>query len=863
MGTTASTNQQAASAVQARFDRNGKPSVADNHSEDINTAAGMAKSIITNKVARVVITYNMKEEFQVHDHFHKDHYVMGSMNNSSPEHYLVQGKYFMVNDLNNKVDVLLTMSNYGAPNFRQTRLGYPVYGMGQPTMNGFCKVLKILQQEGHQEIICFNLREEPVILFHQEDDFISYTPRDHCDLQENLCNLTPRDQVEKLELTIKTELLDFAALSNKTYFVYHDTEQFIAVALPKTIENNEDVRVSEEVYRCHIFTMPFFRYKRLPLPIDIALEEADFDAFISTVRECPSIMFRDSPKPPPALLFNCETGVGRSNLGMIIGTLMIAHRTAFPQMERCEKRRVSGEESHFQIIESYATSFPNGRRIVEEVDSIVNICSELHDLKEIIYLYKDKVQKLAEEGRSQGIDSRENSISKAFQNLQRYFYLIAFNSYLHEQYPLAFSAMFSTWMRRKPFFYRLLSAMSRLEMKTPANLISNRFCVLLADESLDLDEMSSLRQMKVANYRKVSKMPVCGTAQPNPEGLVCILSYLTDDCRKFTRVLCLNLREEAVLEGDGQFYSLRKVNNLQQEIIIPAATVEQLEEVETACKLDVLNSKNAIETWHEETKQMKQFGSCTTLQEVYSQIAVQYPQLQYQRIPITDSAAPTEEDFDVFLKVVNSNLTIDHNTAILLNCHNGKERTTAGMVICLLLTWHIKGFPEPFVEDMVSIPDAKYTKGEFEVILNLVRILPNGGEMKNEVDRALDAVSDSMTPMMHHLRELILNTYKKSKGAKDKDIAESLHLRSLQYLERYFYLILFDTYLHLEKPGKWERSFKDWMAEVAAPAGVFEILDKLGFPEFEDPESTPMCRMRDRWQQQRGYKAPTFGDMIG
>ncbi|XP_078069977.1 paladin-like [Mustelus asterias] len=857
MGTTASTNKHVAPAVQGQCDRDAKASGVDSHTEDINTAAGLAKSIITNKVAPVVITYNLKEEFQVHDDFHKAHYVTGRMNDSLPEHYLVQGKYFMVKDLNKKVDALLTMSNYGAPNFHQTHLGYPVYGMGQPTMKGFCKVLQRLKEEGHQEIICFNVREEPVILFHQDNDFIPYTPRDRSDLQENLYSLTTRSQVENLELIIKKELMDFAALSNKTYFVYDGTEQFVAEAFPRTIENEDDVRISEEIYRCHTFMMPSFRYKRLPLPVDTALEEADLDVFISTIRECPSITFKDSYKAPPALLFNCQTGVGRSNLGMIIGALMMAHRTAFPQIERSEKRRIPGQESHFQIIESYRTSFPNGRKIVEEVDSIVNICSEMHDLMETIYLYKDKVKKLSEERQSQEISSRENLISKTFQIFQRYFYLIAFNSYLHEQYRLAFSVMFSTWMRRKPFFYKLLSAMPRLEMKAPANLISDRLCVLLADESLDLDEMSSLKQMKVANYRKVSKMPVCGMAQPNPEGLAHILSYLSDDRRKFTRVLCLNLREEAVLEGDGKTYSLREANNLQQEIIIPAAT-----EVEDASKMDVLNSKNAIETWHEATKQMKQFTSCSTLQEVYCQIAMQYPQLQYQRIPITDCAAPREEDFDDFLKVVRSNLTIDQNSAIVLNCHNGKERTTVGMVICLLLTWHIIGFPEPFVEDMVSIPDAKYTKGEFEAILNLVRLLPNGDEMKKEVDRALDAVSDSMTPMMHHLRELIINTYKKSKGAKDKDIAAGLHLRSLQYLERYFYLILFDTYLHLEKPGKWERSFKEWMAEVAAPAGVFEILDRLGFSEFEDPESTPLCRMRYRWQQQQGYKVPTFGDMI-
>ncbi|XP_078252897.1 paladin-like [Rhinoraja longicauda] len=746
MGTSASTNQQSASPVQAQPEKDVKQPVADSHSEVINTPAGLAKSFVTNKVARVVITHNLKEEFQVHDNFLQAHYVIGSMNDSLPEHYLVQGKYFMINDLGDKMDILLTLNKYGAPNFRQVQLGYPVYGMGQATMNGFHMVLQKLKEEGNQEIIYFNVREEPVIFLHQDDDFIPYTPRDRNDLQENLYNLTSRDQVENLELIIKKELLDFAVLSNKTYFVYHGTEQFVAKPLPKKIENVEDVRISEEVYRGHVFTMPYFRYKRLPLPVAATLEEADFDSFISTVKDSPNMIFRTSPKPPPALLFSCQTGVGRSNLGMIIGALIIAHRTQFPPIKRSEEENISRPEKQYQLVEKYITSFPNGQRIVEEVNSIVNICSETPNLKEHIFLYKDEVLKSAE------------------------------------------------------------------------------------------------------GYQK--------------PGLLRILSYLTDDTRKFTRVLCLNLRGETVLEADGQMYSLREVNNLQQELIIPATTVEQLEEIEVASKMDLLSSKTPVETWQEETKEMKQFNSCMTLKEVYSQAAILYPQLQNQRIPIPDCAAPTEEEFDVFVNVVRSNLIADQNTVIVLNCHDGKGRTTAGMVISLLLVWHIKGFPEPIVEDMVSIPDAKYTKGEFEAVLSLVRILPNGDEMKKDVDRALDAVSDSMTPMMHHLRELILNTYKKSKGAKDKDTAESLHLCSLQYLERYMYLILFDTYLHLEKPGKWERTFKDWMTEVAAPAGVFEILDKLGFPEFEDPGCTPMCRMRNRWQKQRGYKVPIFGDMI-
>lgn len=56
MGTSASTNQQSASSVRAQPEKDVKQPVAVSHSEVINTPAGLAKSFVTNKVARVVIT---------------------------------------------------------------------------------------------------------------------------------------------------------------------------------------------------------------------------------------------------------------------------------------------------------------------------------------------------------------------------------------------------------------------------------------------------------------------------------------------------------------------------------------------------------------------------------------------------------------------------------------------------------------------------------------------------------------------------------------------------------------------------------------------------------------------------------------
>lgn len=44
--------------------------------------------------------------------------------------------------------------------------------------------------------------------------------------------------------------------------------------------------------------------------------------------------------------------------------------------------------------------------------------------------------------------------------------------------------------------------------------------------------------------------------------------------------------------------------------------------------------------------------------------------------------------------------------------------------------------------------------------MQLVRLLPDGHKRKREVDMALDCVSETMTPMHYHLREIIISTYR-------------------------------------------------------------------------------------------------------
>ncbi|XP_053927693.1 paladin [Cuculus canorus] len=868
MGTTASAAQQAVSASPVESGAPGDSSMEDQRSLSIHSFQTLglhnnkAKSIITNKVAPVVITYNCREEFQIHDDLLKANYTVGRISEATLEHYLVQGKYFMVRDVYGKLDVLNTTGSCGAPNFRQAKGGYAVFGMGQPSLNGFKLVLQKLQREGHKECVFFCVREEPVIFLRLEGDFVSYTPRGKENLHENLQRLQRGLRAESLELAIRKEIHDFAQLSESIYYVYNDIERLRDEPHTVQVQCEEDIQVTEEVYRRPIFLMPSYRYHRLPLPAEGAPLEEQFDAFICFLRESPSLLLRDPGRPPPALLFSCQTGVGRTNLAMAMGTLVLHHHRGTSQKPDLPHPPKTFPRDRLRVIQTFIEMVPKGQQIVEEVDGAIASCSEMHDMKEAVYEYKKKLEGIGEDYQIQGSSTKEYFLQRTLQSLERYFYLIAFNYYLHEQYPLGFALSFSRWMCRHPELYRLQAEMNSSELTVTGEIITKGTRVLVADERFCPDVLSTAKEMSVANFRRVPKMPIYGTAQPSSKTLGGVLRYLMDAKRKHTHIVWMNLREEVVLEGNEQIYTLREPGHLEELIPVLTASSQQLEKLEATLKGDLLKCQKWLEVYLEAEKQMKMFKSCLTMQEIFSQQKNACQGLTYRRIPIPDFCAPKEQDFDRLLEVMKSALAEDSQAAFVFNCSSGRGRTTTAMVIAALTLWHFNGIPEMSEEEIVSVPDAKYTKGEFEVVMKVVQLLPDGHRMKKEVDMALDTVSETMTPMHYHLREIIICTYRQGKSVKDEKERRTLQLRSLQYLERYIYLILFNAYLHLEKKDSWQRPFSLWMREVAAVAGIYEVLNQLGFPELESLEGKALCTLRSRWQAQGSTSRSFRGEFV-
>ncbi|XP_052362344.1 paladin-like [Oncorhynchus keta] len=99
----------------------------------------------------------------------------------------------------------------------------------------------------------------------------------------------------------------------------------------------------------------------------------------------------------------------------------------FPRAEEAEAKPL------FQVIQSLINRLPEGQQVMEEVDQAIALCSEMHNIKEAMYENKKKLEAIGDDYQIQGSTTKDYFLHRAIQSLERYFYLIVFNAYLHEQ----------------------------------------------------------------------------------------------------------------------------------------------------------------------------------------------------------------------------------------------------------------------------------------------------------------------------------------------------------------------------------------------------------------------------------------------
>jgi len=210
-----------------------------------------------------------------------------------------------------------------------------------------------------------------------------------------------------------------------------------------------------------------------------------------------------------------------------------------------------------------------------------------------------------------------------------------------------------------------------------------------------------------------------------------------------------------------------------------------------------------------------------TLKEIFTNMKGNFPQLLYYRVPITDECAPEEQDIDSLIDIFKAYLDAHNRNAIIFNCQMGRGRTTTGMV-CARLFYMLKRngarnrspsgtaatlAPRGVVEEAEAVSEEERLKrGWYNVVKRLVSHIDNGLQRKREVDEAIDACAH-----MQNLRHAIYECKAKMPSCAEAFQREVYEKRGKNYLERYWWLIIYNTYLHAQGPQGFKKSFSNWM----------------------------------------------------
>jgi inositol hexakisphosphate len=174
-----------------------------------------------------------------------------------------------------------------------------------------------------------------------------------------------------------------------------------------------------------------------------------------------------------------------------------------------------------------------------------------------------------------------------------------------------------------------------------------------------------------------------------------------------------------------------------------------------------------------------------TTQEVVTDLQATHPNLEYHRLPVTDEHSPSAEVYDRLAQIGR-----DENSAILVNCHAGRGRTSTALAILKTVQ---NNEPDSDIGRLVR------TLGEVHPILALGSLVAEILDSKLSMDELADRlqITDPETKeMLTHLRAQIEEARADGKDEKVK-----------QFEQRYARLLLFGVYL---RTGT-EESFESWM----------------------------------------------------
>merc|ERR1712223_1429051 len=319
----------------------------------------------------------------------------------------------------------------------------------------------------------------------------------------------------------------------------------------------------------------------------------------------------------------------------------------------------------------------------------------------------------------------------------------------------------------------------------------------------------------VPNFRRVPGYKVYCCGQPTAAALETTLNKVCGEIYpKDKKIIWFNMRQEPTVYINGEPVCARPPNKIGEYAELGNVTSKQLEEDEAefvrVCEGQMKANDNKVKVV-DVNKREKEVGVKTivTLQEPIAALLEKFPGLVHIRVPICNSASPNEVDFDtITAAMVGSSI----NTPVILNGQVGLSRATTGSVAaCLFKEFQINASFEGLVEtvpgmDLNLLKMDRYAmdmkkdalfRGEFEVIKELVSILPDGEAAKRECDKVIDKNGPKSTggTGIKQLRDNIAES-KLSYEIMDDAAQAFLKSKIQDNITKYYMLVVFTGYLN-------------------------------------------------------------------
>merc|ERR1739844_360715 len=316
------------------------------------------------------------------------------------------------------------------------------------------------------------------------------------------------------------------------------------------------------------------------------------------------------------------------------------------------------------------------------------------------------------------------------------------------------------------------------------------------------------------NFRRVPGYKVYCCGQPTIAGLEAALEKVTGTVYpKDGKIIWFNLRQEPSVYVNGEPLCARPPNKIGEYAELGNITRDQnkADEPEFLKVLQNRAGENGGKLKYVDiNKQEKEVEvkEMKTLSEVIEGAKAKFPGLVHMRVPVCNSAAPLENDFDIMCETLTGTSI---NTPIIVNDQVGLSRATTGCVIaCLFKEFQINASFEGLVETVPGVnldllKMDKYTmdpakdplfRGEFPVVLALLEKLKGGAAAKNECDKVIDKNGTPKTggTGIKQLRENIAES-KLSYEIMDDAAQAFLKMKIMDNIHKYFYLIVFTAYM--------------------------------------------------------------------